>query len=126
MVTSCVTSVARADEWLGPDKALHFSVSGVAAIGGYALAIPLFDDRAPRVALGASVALSLGIAKELIDLAGAGDPSWRDLFWDVVGTATGVLLAWLVDWIADGGTAEGEGASTAGLRHGAGLTALRW
>lgn len=125
MVTSCVTSVARADEWLGPDKALHFSVSGVAAIGGYALAIPLFDDRAPRVVLGASVALSLGIAKELIDLAGAGDPSWRDLFWDVVGTATGVLLAWLVDLVG-GGTAEEESTPTTALRDGLALGRWHW
>lgn len=94
---------ARADEWLGADKALHLSVSGALAIGGYVLAVPLFDERAPRIVLGASVALTLGIAKELADLAGAGDPSWRDIFWDVVGTATGVLLAWVVDLVAGGG-----------------------
>ena len=43
-------------------------------------------------------ALGLGIAKEVWDLSGHGDASWRDLTWDVVGTTTGVLVAYAIDW----------------------------
>jgi len=50
-----------------------------------------------RLAAGATLALGAGVAKEIADLAGAGDPSLRDLVWDVVGTGAGLLLAWGVD-----------------------------
>jgi len=39
----------------------------------------------------------LGGGKELWDLTGHGDPSWRDFTWDVLGTAVGVALAASVD-----------------------------
>ena len=45
------------------------------------------------------VALGAGVGKELWDLNGPGDASWRDLTWDVIGTATGVLVASGVDWL---------------------------
>ncbi len=85
------------DDWFGADKALHFSVSALLAGAGYAATAP-FTERTPvRVGVGAGFALSLGIAKELYDASGAGDPSWRDLTWDALGTGVGVLTAWLVD-----------------------------
>lgn len=86
-----------ADPWLGADKALHFTLSAAIAGGGYALGAVWFDDAAPRAAFGAGLALSAGVGKELLDLAGLGDPSWRDLTWDVVGTGVGVLAAWGID-----------------------------
>jgi putative lipoprotein len=99
------TSHARAqqaapdpDPWFGRDKALHFAASAsiaVVAYGGTALAT---DDRPTRVVVSASVALGAGILKELWDLSGHGDASWRDLTWDVVGTTTGVLFAYGLDW----------------------------
>jgi putative lipoprotein len=46
-----------------------------------------------------TLGLGAGIAKELVDLGGAGDPSWRDLTWDVLGTVTGVLVASAIDWV---------------------------
>lgn len=93
-------SPARAqteDPWLGRDKALHFGVSAALAGAGYALGIALFDCELPRLVLGGSVALGLGVGKELWDLAGDGDASWRDLVWDVIGTAVGLALGWAVD-----------------------------
>ena len=43
-----------------------------------------------------AVALAAGAAKELWDVAGPGDASWRDFTWDVVGTATGVAVAFAI------------------------------
>ncbi|MFW5926086.1 MAG: hypothetical protein ACOCV4_07950, partial [Myxococcota bacterium] len=58
------------DPWLGRDKAVHFGVSATLALGGWAVGIPLFDEPAPRFVLGASVAITAGIGKELYDWAG--------------------------------------------------------
>jgi len=85
------------DPWFGPDKALHFGVSLGLAAGSYAALSPWLDTRAERALAGGAVSLSLGAGKELWDLAGHGDPSWRDFTWDVVGTAAGVALALGVD-----------------------------
>jgi uncharacterized protein YfiM (DUF2279 family) len=87
-----------ADPWLGRDKALHFSATASIAIVGYAATVPLSDDRRARAAVGAGLALGAGIGKEIWDLGGHGDASARDLVWDVIGTATGVLVAWTFDW----------------------------
>ena len=43
------------------------------------------------------LSLAVGASKELFDLAGFGDPSWKDLTWDVVGTAVGVGIAVTLD-----------------------------
>jgi hypothetical protein len=50
-----------------------------------------------RALAGAGLALSAGVAKELWDLSGHGDPSWKDLAWDGMGTGVGVGLALGVD-----------------------------
>jgi putative lipoprotein len=89
----------EADPWFGRDKALHFSASASIAIVGYAGASLKTDHRPTRVAAATILALGAGIGKELWDLGGPGDASWRDLTWDVIGTATGVLIAAGVDWI---------------------------
>jgi putative lipoprotein len=85
------------DPWWGPDKALHFGASAAIAGGGYAVAAPFVDGFAERVAIGAGLALTVGVSKELIDLAGHGDASFRDLTWDVIGTLVGVGLALSID-----------------------------
>ncbi|RLB56020.1 MAG: hypothetical protein DRJ42_04550 [Deltaproteobacteria bacterium] len=95
-----VTSAAQAqtdDDWLGADKALHFSVSAGLAGGGYALGAVFWHDYAPRLLLGAGISLTAGVIKELVDLAGPGDASWRDMAWNLMGIATGLLVAWLID-----------------------------
>ncbi|MFO0665864.1 MAG: hypothetical protein U0174_18075 [Polyangiaceae bacterium] len=85
------------DEWLGKDKALHFSASALIAGGTYAATAPFFKARYPPLLIGAGVTLAVGGIKEGIDATGAGDPSWRDFTWDVIGAAAGLLVAWLVD-----------------------------
>jgi putative lipoprotein len=90
-------AAAEPDPWFGPDKALHFGVSAGLAAGGYAALSPWLDSRAERAVGGAAFSLTLGAGKELWDLTGHGDPSWRDFTWDVLGTAAGVALALGVD-----------------------------
>ena len=56
------------------------------------------ESRGARAAGGAALAVGAGVAKELWDLEGHGDASWKDLTWDLVGATTGVLLSLAVDW----------------------------
>ena len=88
---------AEPDPWFGRDKALHFGATFALAGGGYAGAALVSPRESVRAAAGAGLGLGAGIAKEVYDRYSAGDASWRDLTWDVVGTATGVLVAWLLD-----------------------------
>jgi putative lipoprotein len=87
-----------ADPWFGRDKALHFAASASLATVAYAGTSLVTDDRPTRIVAAATVALAAGVLKEVWDLTGHGDASWRDLTWDVVGTTTGVLLAYGIDW----------------------------
>jgi len=79
--------------WFGADKAFHFGASFGLSAGGYAFGVASFDSRWAAVALGSGIALGLGAAKEGLDAAGLGTPSWEDLVWDVVGTALGLGVA---------------------------------
>jgi len=88
---------ARADEWFGSDKALHFGVSAAIASGSYALTTAFTDRRSIAFGVGAGVALGAGVAKESWDALGHGDPSWKDFTWDVVGTIAGLAFAYGVD-----------------------------
>lgn len=89
---------ARADDpWWGRDKALHFGFSVAIAGGGYAASAPFVSSYAGRAAIGGGLALTAGIGKEALDAAGLGDPSWRDLTWDVIGTLVGVGLSLGID-----------------------------
>ena len=86
------------DPWFGRDKALHFGVSASLAVVAYGGASLKTDDRPTRAAAAITFALGAGLLKEAWDLTGHGDASWRDLTWDVVGTATGVVVAYAIDW----------------------------
>jgi putative lipoprotein len=88
---------ADPDPWFARDKALHFGACFTLSTGGYAGTSLLTGKTPVRAATGAGLALTAGIAKEVYDRYAGGDPSWRDFTWDVVGTTTGVLVAWLVD-----------------------------
>lgn len=88
----------NADPWFGRDKLIHFSASASLAVVGYASASMLTENRPTRIGAGAALAVSAGVAKELWDLDGHGDASWRDLSWDLVGAATGLLVSVGVDW----------------------------
>jgi putative lipoprotein len=101
----------EADPWLGRDKALHFGACAVISAGGYGAAALATEDVRVRVGVGAGAGLAAGVAKELWDLGGHGDPSTRDLAWDVAGTITGVAVAALIDW-AVGRFSTGRAAVT--------------
>jgi putative lipoprotein len=87
------------DPWLGRDKGLHFSATLVLASGGYGATALATDQTRWRVLGGTGLALCAGVGKEVADYYGPGDASWKDLTWDIIGTATGVGVAWLIDRI---------------------------
>ena len=89
LATEARAQQADTDPWFGHDKALHFAASASLAT----------DSRPTRVVVGASFALGVGVLKEVWDLTGHGDASWRDLTWDLVGTTTGILVAYAIDWM---------------------------
>jgi putative lipoprotein len=94
-------SASDADPWFGQDKALHFGFSVVLSAGGYAASSAFLDTRTERALAGSAFSLTLGAGKELWDLSGHGDPSWRDFTWDIVGTAVGTAIAVGVDaWLS--------------------------
>jgi putative lipoprotein len=87
------------DAWFARDKALHFGVSAGITMVGYAGASLKTDHRPTRRAAAVLLGLTAGVTKEVWDAFGPGDASWRDLTWDVIGTATGVLVAAGIDWL---------------------------
>jgi putative lipoprotein len=112
--------IAPQDDWFGQDKALHYGISVGLAGAGYAGGALLFEAPEARWLSGAGVALGAGVAKELYDAGRGTFFSFKDLTWDVLGTATGLGLSWAVDRLVfqrDGGTPSGQG-SGAGLPGG--------
>ena len=90
------------DEWFGRDKALHFGASAAIAVGGYGGTALFTPEERPRLYVGGGLALLAGVGKEIADRYTGGDPSLRDLTWDVIGTASGLTVAWLIDRIWHG------------------------
>jgi uncharacterized protein YfiM (DUF2279 family) len=78
------------DPWWGRDKAAHLTVSMGLSSLTYGLVRSQTDRKGLCLVWGASIGLGAGIAKEALDLAGLGTPSWKDLFWDALGTALGL------------------------------------
>jgi putative lipoprotein len=99
LATEARAQQADTDPWFGRDKALHFAASASLAVVGYAGTSLATDSRPTRVVVAASFALGVGVLKEVWDLTGHGDASWRDLTWDLVGTTTGILVAYAIDWM---------------------------
>jgi putative lipoprotein len=96
------------DPWFGADKAAHFGVSAALAAGTYGASAGLLElPRSTSLILGAGASAAAGIAKEGLDLAGFGDPSWKDLAWDGIGIVVGLALAWTVDILVRGTGPEG-------------------
>jgi putative lipoprotein len=84
-------SAAESDA-LGPDKALHYTVS-VGLTLGASLALDVAGVDEPAVLpLSIGFALGLGIGKEAFDAVRGNSFSAADLTWDVLGIATGVLI----------------------------------
>lgn len=90
--------VKAQDSWLGEDKAKHFGASLLLASAGYAGSALVVEEPWQRAAIGGGFALALGVAKEIYDATGQGDPSPRDLSWDVMGCAFGVGVSLLLDY----------------------------
>lgn len=88
---------ASADDFWGPDKALHFGVSAALSVGGYATSALVFDKPWQRALSGAAFSLAVGAGKEGYDAVAGGDPSWKDFAWDGIGTAMGISLSLTVD-----------------------------
>lgn len=109
-----VANETGADPWWGRDKALHLGVSTGLAAAGYGVSSLWLDRAWQRASAGAAFSLTLGVGKELADWAGYGTPSYKDLLYDVAGTALGVTLAYLVD-LAMGTGSEPERAEGLGL-----------
>jgi len=98
------------DPWFARDKALHFDASAGIAAAGYGIAAGwVFPDaRWKALAFGGGLALAAGAGKELIDATHVlgGDPSWKDFTWDVIGTVAGLAIAWGVDLLLGGVSAQ--------------------
>lgn len=112
---------ADEDPWWGRDKALHFGVSATIAGVGYATSSLWLDRRWQRATAGGSLALAAGLAKEGWDMTGAGNPSYRDLTWDLAGALAGVGVAWAID-VALSPTERSAATVQANLRG----AELRW
>ena len=95
--SASVAAAADEDPWTSSDKTKHFAVSAGLATAAYTGGALLFDARGHALIFGGAVTLAIGAGKELADLAGAGDPSWKDFTWDVIGTTAGLALAWSLD-----------------------------
>lgn len=108
-------AASDADPWFGQDKALHFGFSVALAASGYAVSSAWLDTRTERAIAGSTFSLTLGAGKELWDLSGHGDPSWRDFSWDVIGTAVGTGLALTADALLGPKHDSGVKASAQGL-----------
>lgn len=115
LAVAFATRDARADDWLGTDKAVHFEISVAMTTGAYALSSLKLDGMPARAAIGAGFSLAVGAGKELWDLSGHGDPSWKDFAWDAIGTAVGLGLAITIDAITRGASHEATGAAPSGL-----------
>ncbi len=112
LAVTLVSGSARAaddDPWLGTDKMLHFGVSAGIAAGGYAIGAAVLDTRGQALLLGGGLAIAAGVAKETADLAGLGDPSWKDLAWDGIGLVTGLAVAWGLDLLIRGVSSDAGG-----------------
>jgi putative lipoprotein len=103
---ACVATPAAADDssdpWIARDKALHFDASAGIAMASYAISTYKLDARWESLAVAGAFTLAVGAGKELLDMTGLGDPSWKDFTWDAVGTVAGLALAWSVDLLMGG------------------------
>lgn len=96
-----LSAPARADDaFFGADKSLHFSISAAAALT-CELALDSFELPAPlHYPLALALPLGLGFGKELFDYARGGQASRADLTWDILGVATGLLVAFVLEkWL---------------------------
>lgn len=93
-LTSCSTfhgSNDTDDPWFADDKAKHFTLSAASGFGTTYAARAAGVESTPAAAGGFTVTISLGLIKEWSDATTAEGTgwSWKDLVWDLAGTAAG-------------------------------------
>ena len=83
------------DRWFSADKAKHFFVSAFIQSASYSLLRTTDLSHRASLAGASALTLAIGVGKELHDRSGRGDPSWKDMTWNVVGmaAASGLLSA---------------------------------
>lgn len=103
LILLSATAYAQSDDpWLSPDKGLHFAVSAGIASAGYASAAIFTRDVHVKFAVGLALSLAAGTGKEMLDAFRAGsDSSYKDLAFDALGIATGLVISWLVDFLIE-------------------------
>lgn len=84
--------VRAEDAPFGRDKMAHFAVGLSIGAGSHALAA-IHLPRANPLVISIGLSIGVGGAKELLDLTGAGTPSWLDFGWTVFGGVVGALLS---------------------------------
>lgn len=97
IVLALLSTPARADDWWGPDKALHLGVSVGLGAAAYSIGALSSEQQLDRLAAGVLGALTAGVLKEVADGLGLGQPSLKDLTWDLIGSTAGALAAWVID-----------------------------
>lgn len=100
LVVGAASSEARAadpDPWLAKDKSLHFGVTAGISSLSYVGASFFTPSLVWRTTIGVGVGVAVGGAKEVLDMTGFGDPSWKDFTWDVVGSVVGAGLCLGID-----------------------------
>lgn len=80
------------DPWWAEDKFRHFAASFVVTSLSASAARAAGADRPQSLYVGAGVAATSGIAKEIDDRRRGGIFSLRDLVWDAVGIAAALLV----------------------------------
>lgn len=84
----------NAGEFLGIDKAAHFSSSLLITVWSNGYGGEIFKlDKGERIFLGLGISLGCGIGKEANDLwLKRTKWSWYDLFWDAAGISAALIL----------------------------------
>jgi len=83
------------DNWWALDKYLHFLGSL-----GFSFALYSFSSLFTRrtwlnFLIAFTIPLLVGGGKELLDLAGFGSPSWKDMTWNTLGVVLGLVFAFI-------------------------------
>jgi uncharacterized protein YfiM (DUF2279 family) len=90
------TAHASESEALGPDKALHYTVSVGLTLGASLAFDAIGVDEPASLPLSIGFALAMGVGKEAFDAIGGSGFSAADLTWDVLGIGTAMFLRVLV------------------------------
>jgi putative lipoprotein len=91
---------AADDLWWAKDKQKHLLVSSGAAFATYIWLGHSGLESTSRAGVAALVVLGVGALKEARDALGYGHASWKDMTWNVIGTAVGLVVAWAVErWL---------------------------